>query len=1185
MMEFHILREARDRYELKDILFSFSGNAIFANLAGSRQLAHQMNLVRGADQDPTRVVHPGSLYAMGLIDEATHAMFAYYRQNIDPDVITDALDWFGRIAGDQSLNELLLNFVKAFPSSDVFRGEIEPEEWLLGETDGITHGAAAMEELLLLWLANQNTAFAPFKELFDDEPLAAMPVYEQITQGFDDYFATKPTIGQSKQSLLATLRAPALASPQSLSGQLEYIKQNWPAELGDMLRSILLASDILREEEVAIWMRFNPPTEETKQRRRKIAEAGLNDPHSEVPQFTTSQHEYERFSPDQEWMPNTVMIAKSTYVWLAQLSRQYGRSITTLNDIPDEELDTLASRGMNALWLIGVWERSHASKTIKRLCGNQDAVASAYSLYDYSIAADIGGDEAYRNLRERASIRNIRLASDMVPNHMGIDSSWVINHPDWFLSRRDCPYPAYQFNGPDLSSDGRVEIKIEDHYYEQSDAAVVFRRRDKWTDDTLYIYHGNDGTSFPWNDTAQLNYLSATVREQVIQTILHVARMFPIIRFDAAMTLAKRHIQRLWFPAPGSGGAIPSRAEHSMTTAEFDAAIPQEFWREVVDRVAHEVPGTLLLAEAFWLMEGYFVRTLGMHRVYNSAFMNMMRDEENAKYRSVLKNTLEFDPGIMKRYVNFMSNPDERTAIDQFGTGDKFFGVSTMMATLPGLPMFGHGQVEGFTEKYGMEYQRPRMQEDATQWLVDRHQREIAPLLHNRALFAESDNFLMYDFWRPDGTVDENVFAYSNRRGNDRALVIYHNRFASTSGTIHHSAAYQDKVAGILRQRSLAEGLGFSADEELFVAFRDSSTGLEYLRHSGELIDQGLRFDLHAYEYHAFLAWRELRSDSSAPWGKLHQHLGGAGVNSLDDALANLELAPVHDVLHSLLDPALMSQWAEDAKKVNLTSQEPAPKGTAQKIAALSAAFGAKGMEMLDSEPATLAAVHADLSNQIARMLDLTHNIGQLADGTEWPTEAQKVLPVINPHNSNLASWACAAAFIAISALEAELQSRASETTPIEAFERLRLRHALAKSFDVLGLHGEDSWRAAARVRLLVVAAQATAGGDLYLGIPVNLWREPDLKWLLGMHEFEGLQYFNRELHEQILWWLQLPILTSTSRNSKSKSSNLKMVTNLVSKGIAEAVEAKFCYVEPKSKRDRETLDKSAGNSVDIKIK
>ncbi len=213
----------------------------------------------------------------------------------------------------------------------------------------------------------------------------------------------------------------------------------------------------------------------------------------------------------------------------------------------------------------------------------------------------------------------------------------------------------------------------------------------------------------PWNDTAQLNFCRADVREAVIQTILHVARQSPVIRFDAAMTLVKKHFHRLWFPAPGTGGDIPSRAGHGMTRAEFDAAMPEEFWREVVDRVAQEAPDTLLLAEAFWLLEGYFVRSLGMHRVYNSAFMNMFRDEMNAEYRHLIRSTLEFDPRILKRYVNFMSNPDERTAIDQFGKDDKYFGVATMMATLPGLPMFGHGQVEGLAEKYGMEFRRPQV--------------------------------------------------------------------------------------------------------------------------------------------------------------------------------------------------------------------------------------------------------------------------------------------------------------------------------------------------------------------------------------------------------------------------------------------------------------------------------------------
>src|SRR6202050_3446186 len=132
-----------------------------------------------------------------------------------------------------------------------------------------------------------------------------------------------------------------------------------------------------------------------------------------------------------------------------------------------------------------------------------------------------------------------------------------------------------------------------------------------------------------------------------------------------------------------------------------------------------------------------------MHRVYNSAFIIMMRDEDNAKYRSVIKNTLEFDPDIMKRYVNFMSNPDERTAIDQFGDGDKYFGVCTLLATLPGLPMFGHGQIEGFTERYGMEFKQAKMEEWPNEGLVARHQHEIAPLLKIRYLFAESTDFVL----------------------------------------------------------------------------------------------------------------------------------------------------------------------------------------------------------------------------------------------------------------------------------------------------------------------------------------------------------------------------------------------------------------------------------------------------------
>jgi len=194
-------------------------------------------------------------------------------------------------------------------------------------------------------------------------------------------------------------------------------------------------------------------------------------------------------------------------------------------------------------------------------------------------------------------------------------------------------------------------------------------------------------------------------------------------------------------------------------------------------------------------MEGFFVRTLGMHRVYNSAFMNMLRNEENAKYRQVIKNTLRFDPQILKRYVNFMNNPDERTAVEQFGKGDKYFGICTLMATMPGLPMFGHGQIEGFAEKYGMEYYRAYWDEDPDPYLIQRHERDIFPLLHQRHLFANVKNFLLYDFYTSAGQVDENVYAYSNGAGEQRALVVFHNKFGDTRGWLKTSTAFNAKYS------------------------------------------------------------------------------------------------------------------------------------------------------------------------------------------------------------------------------------------------------------------------------------------------------------------------------------------------------------------------------------------------------
>jgi len=1265
-MEFHISGALREKLEVDDLLFSYTGNIVFGNVAASRNLAKQLQESRAQGARSSEPVNAGALFAMGLIDELNHAMVARYRKEIDPSVLKDAVRWFTSQTTPADIERLLVAFTEQFPNVAVHRGELTAAQWLNGTTDGLPNREAALEELLMLWLANINPAFAPFRELFEDSDLKRRTVYQNVTASFPDYFVTRPPISPEAGSLLDALRAPLLASPDSLTGQLDYIREHWQKYLGQDLRRVLLAIDILREEDLAIWMRFHPPAPDNYRHGAPSRGGegfvgdeyiGFEDEFYVGPDgvrrrryasdYQAPLNEYEAFSADQAWMPNVVLMAKSTYVWLEQLSKKYQRHIHRLDQIPDEELQLLADRGITGLWLIGLWERSVASRTIKRLRGHSDAVASAYSLKEYQIADDLGGNAAYENLRDRAARAHIRLASDMVPNHMGIDSNWVIEHPDWFLYRWESPFPVYRFEGPDLSTDSRVEIKIEDHYYDQSDAAVVFRLRHHREGTTRYVYHGNDGTTFAWNDTAQLDYSKAAVREHVIQVILHVARLFPIIRFDAAMVLAKRHVQRLWFPLPGAGGSIPSRAENAMTQEEFDHLMPHEFWREVVDRVAAEVPGTLLLAEAFWLLEGYFVRTLGMHRVYNSAFMNMLRDEENAKYRSYLKKTIEFDPDILKRYVSFMSNPDERTAIDQFGSGDKYFGVCTLLATLPGLPMFGHGQIEGYTERYGMEFKQAKMNEYPNNDLVARHQHEIAPLLKNRRLFAESTNFVLYDFWNDHGTVDENVFAYSNRSGGQRAIILYNNSYGSTRGTIHFSAGFIDKATGHLRQKSLADGLALPNDGSIYAAYRDTAHGLEYLRRTTDLHHHGLSIDLRGYQYAVLIDWRELRSSDDQPWDKLYDALNGAGVYSLEEALSKLRLRPVHEALRQALvcdniqsfatvaaETAKKATYAIDkqpsassikenaaktSEKTELKNQPTLEAGSSEKNLAsrsevsqlnptlqaflvASHHFFERVAEELPPEnddatgslvpsnnseapslpvaaAATVTAVDTPAIEELPAFVESTLSAPESIEAkataaaqlvslwqtfsSAWPEAVRRILPNTTKslaHPEQI--WAPILAWII-------LRSVPTRSDKVELFDRLHLRSALSEIFSSVGMEGENTWQAAAKVRVLLAHEDAIPTTRT---LTDTFWTDPDVRWLAGVNESSDTTYFNKERFEEILCWLQLPALIEIAQQDHGKLESISKLEVTLGEASRSAKNAGYKLSEylyrPSTKED-----------------
>lgn len=854
--DFHVRREPRTELGLSGQLFSLAGAITRVDQTAFERLAGWLRQ-RGS---------PGAgaaqLFAAATLHELQHVQLMQLVEAGELD-LPFLLTAPGLTPG--SLQRLAVTFSRFFPP---------------GTTSAVPLSLpAVLEESLLLRLHNLNPALQELAPLLSDLELLAETAYSRLDSLLAVAAAggTDPLTGTQLAALRSLLAAQA-AEPGSLSAQLRFLQQQLGSTLEHgfpgLQQQLLLALAEL-DEAAAARFTHGPPGPSPGAPAADSAS---------LPELQTTVQR----ATDEEWMPAAVMIAKSCLVWLQQLSDRFGEDISTLDRIPQAALQELADAGFTVLWLIGIWQRSPASKTIKRRRGQPDAEASAYAIADYVIEPSLGGEAALEVLSIRAAACGLRLASDMVPNHTGLDSRWVAEHPDWFIQVPEPPFSSYSFNGPDLSDDPRMEIRLEDHYWDGSDAAVVFERRDPHTGGRRYIYHGNDGTGLPWNDTAQLDYLNREVRSAVTDTMVQVARRFPVIRFDAAMTLVRRHVRRLWYPPPGEAGAIASRARYgAMTDASFNALLDAEFWSEATARLKREAPGTLLIAEAFWMLEGYFVRNLGMHRVYNSAFMHMLRDGDNSGFREFLARTLATDPDSLSRFVNFMNNPDEESAAAQFGTGDRYFAVCTLLSTLPGLPMFGHGQVEGLSEKYGMEFRAARTAETVREDVATRHAAEVFPLLRRRSQFASANRFELYEV-----PPDSPVLAFSNRADTGSAIVAVNNSPA-TAGVTLHMTVPRLRHGDVPVSISLAEAVAAGAGAGELLAWRDSSDGLSYVRSVSRLRQEGLTLQLAPWQSRVLLDLRLIADEPGLPYSRL----GDGGWPDLTAAARRVALRPLLDWL------------------------------------------------------------------------------------------------------------------------------------------------------------------------------------------------------------------------------------------------------------------------------------------------
>ncbi len=444
-----------------------------------------------------------------------------------------------------------------------------------------------------------------------------------------------------------------------------------------------------------------------------------------------------------------------------------------------------------------------------------------------------------------------------------------------------------------------------------------------------------------------------------------------------------------------------------------------------------------------------------------------------------------------------------------------------------------------------MEYKQARMREVPNEDLVARHQREIAPLLKKRWAFAESGNFVLYDFWNEHGAVDENVFAYSNVSGGERSLVLYNNVYGSTKGTVHVSAASMDKGSGTLRQRALVDAMQLPGDPAAIVAYKDTTSGLEYLRRAGELIDNGFSVELRGYQYVVLQEWREMRSTAEQPWDRLCDALHGAGVYNLGEALSKLRLRPVHDALREMLNPEVIGELMaaaatapgnpkaetaglENGAGTKSTKKRAKAEGDDPRLAKVVSrveTFFARAAEVRSKPLGGLAEDAAEahrgerLQSGLKSMLRLP---GLQSSSPVWPEAATSILPGKAEGELGLATWATLLTWAVLREMDGNGGRSAEGGT--QTFDDLQLRSALSEIFSGLGVVGNDAWRAAARVRVLLGYGTAEVPGGTEA-----FWKDGDVRWLASVNDSGGKTYLNKEAFDELLWWLEIPALLAVA--------------------------------------------------------
>ncbi len=340
----------------------------------------------------------------------------------------------------------------------------------------------------------------------------------------------------------------------------------------------------------------------------------------------------------------------NTRVWLTERARALGRP-ATLDDIPDGDLDRVAQRGFDWIWLLSVWRTGPAGQRVSRERAEwrrefeetlpdlreEDVAGSGFAITGYTVHPSLGGDPALARLRARLRTRGLRLMLDFVPNHTALDHSWVESHPEYYV-------PGTEM---DL---GRSPQNF----------AWIARRQGP-----RVLAHGRDPYFPGWPDTLQLDYGNVATQEAMLDELLKVSRQCDGVRCDMAMLVLPDVFERTW-----GRRALP-------------------FWPRVIRRVRERAPGFCFMAEVYWDLEWTMLQQ-GFDYAYDKRLYDRLREGHARPVREHFLAGLDYQD----RLARFLENHDEPRAAAAFPPG-QHEAAAILTYVSPGLRFLHQGQLDG----------------------------------------------------------------------------------------------------------------------------------------------------------------------------------------------------------------------------------------------------------------------------------------------------------------------------------------------------------------------------------------------------------------------------------------------------------------------------------------------------------